>query len=80
MEELFEDWTQSLDMFGSLWLTVLGGPDLCEDWNFCLGLLENLCLDLVGNVDSLIEDPDVCINLLGSLYSDDPYFWTYTDL
>lgn len=77
MDDLPEDWPESLDIFGSMWLEVLGGSDTTEDWSICLNLLEHLCLDLFGQMDFLLEHRAVCFDLIGSLYSDDPYVWMF---
>lgn len=79
VEEFLENWTESLDVMGTLWLSILG-PELSEDWDFCLDLLENLNLDLLGTTDTLVEDPDVCLSILGPLAIDDYYFEAFTDL
>ena len=77
MEGLLEDWPQSLDIFGSVWLSVLGGAESTEEWSVCLNLLEHLCLDLLGHMDVLLEDRAVCFDILGSLVSEDPLMWVF---
>ena len=76
MEDLLEDWPESLDIFGSVWLEVLGGAETTEDWHVWLHLVELMCLDLLGQMDFLLDHRGVCFDLLGSMYADDPYLWT----
>lgn len=78
MDDLLEDWPQSLDIFGSLWLNLLGCPESVDDWSVCLCLLEHLSLDLIGQLDFLLEDRMVCFNFLGPLGSEDAYVWMFS--
>ncbi|CAL8249340.1 unnamed protein product [Merluccius merluccius] len=75
-----EDWPESLDLFGSVWLEALGrsGPGGGETWSVCLNLMEHLCLDLLGQLDLLLEHRAVCVHLLGCVHADDPFLWMFT--
>ncbi|CAM4546370.1 unnamed protein product [Leuciscus chuanchicus] len=64
-------WLQSADVLVSLLLDSMGNTDYMEDWDLCLRLLENLSLDLLGQVQCLLEDRVVCAQFLGSLYRPD---------
>lgn len=77
MDNFLEDWPESLDIFGSVWMDALGVSTAAEDWSICLTLVERLCLDLLGQMDFLLEHRSVCFNLLGALSSDDPYVWMF---
>lgn len=77
VDDFLEDWPESLDIFGSIWLDALGVSTAGEDWSICLNLVEHLCLDLLGQLDFLLEHRGVCFNVLGPLYSDDPYVWMF---
>lgn len=77
MDDLLEDWPESLDVFGSVWMNALGVSGAAEDWSVCLNIVEHLCLDLLGHVDFLLEHRAVCFNILGPLYADDPYVWMF---
>ena len=74
-DDLLEDWPESLDIFGSVWLDALGASR--ADWSVCLHLVEHMCLDLLGQMDVLLEHRAVCFNVLGPLYTDDPYVWMF---
>ncbi|KAF1389226.1 hypothetical protein PFLUV_G00071240 [Perca fluviatilis] len=73
MDALLDDWPESLDIFGSVWLHALGVSRVVEDWSVCLNLVEHLCLDLMSQMDFLLEHRAVCVNILGPLCADDPY-------
>ena len=75
VDTVLEDWPESLDIFGSVWIDVLG--ESREDWSVCLNLVEHLCLDLLSQMDFLLEHRAVCVSMLGPLYADDPFMWTY---
>lgn len=75
MDDFLEDWTESLDIFGSIWMDALEVSRVSEDWPVCLNLLEHLCLGLMSQMDFLLEDQAVCFNILGPLFADDPYVW-----
>ena len=75
LDSLLEDWPESLDIFGSVWMDALGVSRAVEDWTVCLNLVEQLCLDLLGHMDFLLEHRAVCYNILGPLYTDDSYMW-----
>ena len=75
LDNLLEDWLDSLDIFGSVWMDALGISRVLESWTVCLNLVELLCLDLLGHMDFLLEHRAVCFDILGPLYADDPYVW-----
>lgn len=75
VENLLEDWPESLDMFGSVWMDALGVSRAINNWSVCLTLVEHLLLDLLSPVDLLLEHRAVCLNILGPAYSEDPYVW-----
>lgn len=77
MENLLEDWPESLDIFGSVWMDSLGVSRAVENWSVCLYLVEHLCLDLLSQMDFLLEHRAVCFNVLGPVYADDPYVWMF---
>lgn len=77
MDNLLENWLETLDIFGSVWMDVQGGSSAFDDWSICLNLVEHLCLDLLGYMDPLLEHQAVCVNILGPLYADDPYVWMF---
>lgn len=72
---ILEDWTESLDIFGSVWLETLGVSRTVEDWTHSLNLAELLVLDVLCHMDLLLEHHAVCFNILGPLYADDPCLW-----
>lgn len=72
-----QDWLRSADVMVSLLLDSLGNTDYMEDWDLCLRLLENLSLDLIGQVQCLLEDRAVCAHFLGSLWADDLSAWAF---
>ncbi|KAL1273693.1 hypothetical protein QQF64_026507 [Cirrhinus molitorella] len=75
-----QDWLQSADVLLSLLLDSLENTDYMEDWDLCLRLLENLSLDLIGQVQCLLEDRAVCLQLLGSLWADDLSTWAFLNI
>lgn len=77
VDNLFEDWPESLDIFGSVLLDTLGVARAVDGWSVCLNLVENLCLDLLSQTDFLLEHRAVCFNILGPVYADDPYVWMF---
>lgn len=77
MYNLLEDWPESLDMFGSVWINALGMSRTSEDWSICLNLVEVLCLDLLAQVDFLLEHRTVCFTVLDPLFTDDLYVWMF---
>ncbi|KAF3695729.1 hypothetical protein EXN66_Car011405 [Channa argus] len=79
VDNLLEDWTESLDIFGSVWIDVLGVPRAPQDWSICLNLLELLCLDVLSQVDFLLEHRAACFSVLGPLFTDDPYVWLFLE-
>lgn len=78
MDDVLQDWLQSLDMLGSVWMDALGVLRPLQNWSVCLYLVENLCLDLLRHMDFLLEHQAVCFNVLGPVYADDPYLWMFT--
>lgn len=75
-----QDWLQSADVLLSLLLDSLENTDYMEDWDLCLRLLENLSLDLIGQVQCLLEDRAVCVQFLGSLWADDLSTWAFLNI
>lgn len=76
-DNIFEDWTDPLDIFGSVWIDALGMSRAAEDWSICLNLVELLGLDLLTQVDFLLEHRAVCFSVLGPMFTDDPYVWMF---
>ena len=71
-----EDWAESV--LGSVCVDgVEAVLEQVEQWEVCLRLLENLSLDLLGQLQSLLEDRSVCVHLLGALWADDPSVWAF---
>lgn len=79
VENFLEDWPESLDIFGSVWMDALDISRAVEDWSPCLFLVENLFLELLNHQDLLLETRVVCFNILGPMYSDDPFMWMFTN-
>lgn len=77
MDNVLEDWPESLDIFGSVWLDALDRTRPAENWSVCLYVMEHLFLDLLSHMDLLLEHRAVCVNILGPLYADDPYMWMF---
>ncbi len=77
MDDVLEDWPESLDIFGSVWMDTLGVSRAADNWSVCLNLVENLCLDLMSHMDFLLEHRAVCFSVLGPEYADDPYVWLF---
>lgn len=65
MDDILEDWPESLDIFGSVWLDALNRTRPSENWFVCLNLVEHLFLDLLSHMDFLLEHHAVCVNILG---------------
>lgn len=78
MDDVLQDWLQSLDMLGSVWMDALGGLRPLQNWSVCLYLVEHLCLDLLRHMDFLLEHRAVCFSVLGPVYADDPYVWMFS--
>lgn len=77
MDDILEDWPESLDIFGSVWLDALDRTRPAENWFVCLNLMEHLFLDLLSHMDFLLEHQAVCVNILGPQFADDPYMWMF---
>lgn len=77
MDDVLEDWPESLDIFGSVWLDALNRTRPTESWFVCLNLMEHLVLDLLSHVDFLLEHQAVCVNILGPQFAEDPYMWMF---
>lgn len=77
MDNILEDWPESLDIFGSVWLDALNRTRPTENWFVCLNLMEHLFLDLLSHMDFLLEHQAVCVNILGPQFAEDPYMWMY---
>lgn len=77
IDNFLEDWPESLDIFGSVWMDALGVSRAAENWAVCLNLVEHLCLDLLSQIDLLLEHQAVCFNVLGPLFAEDPYLWMF---
>lgn len=77
VDNLLEDWPESLGFFGSALMDALGASRAVEDWSICLYLVEHLCLDLLSQMDILLEHRAVCFNVFGPLCADDPYVWMF---
>lgn len=77
LDNFLEEWPESLDIFGSVLMGALGVSREAENWSVCLNLVELMCLDLLGHMDFLLEHRAVCFNLLGPLFSDDPFAWMF---
>lgn len=78
MDDVLQDWLQSLDMLGSVWMDALGVLRPLQNWSVCLCLVEHLCLDLLRHMDFLLEHRAVCFSVLGPVYADDPYVWMFS--
>lgn len=78
MDDVLQNWLQSLEMLGSVWMDALGGLRPLQNWSVCLYLVEHLCLDLLRHMDFLLEHRAVCFNVLGPVYADDPYMWMFS--
>lgn len=79
MDDVLQDWLQSLDILGSVWMDALGVLRPLQNWPVCLRLVEYLCLDLLRHMDFLLEHRAVCFNILGPVYADDPYVWMFSN-
>lgn len=74
MDDVSED---SLDIFGSVWMDVLGMSTAADNWSVCLSLVEFLSLDVLTQLDVLLEHPSVSFRALGPLLSDEPCVWMF---
>lgn len=78
MDNVLEDFSESLDIVGSVWMNALGVPRAVHNWSVCLYFVESLCLNLLSHMDFLLEHRAVCFNVLGPVYADDPYLWMFS--
>ncbi|CAL1567209.1 unnamed protein product [Knipowitschia caucasica] len=82
LRDLLEDWPWSLQILGSVWFESLG---VCTTrisdgrgsprWALCLHVLQTLRVEVPA--ERLLEQQDVCVNVLGPLTSDDSYVWLF---